>query len=258
MQDSDYMLSRNFSLQTVGDLNWIKEHYHFDTIAFSIDELIVLNVNREEKDIERFSRNLIELNKNCFMPIAAGGGIRRIEDAYALLNAGADKIVINSAVINQPELVVSLVKTFGSQCVVASIDYKMAGDNIEVFISDGSHPTGLSVNEVIETTQKLGCGEIYLTSMDKDGTGEGLDLELIRQITDIVKVPLIASGGVGKYGHFAEGVLKSKAEAVSTANLFNFIEDGLKEARLTMQEQGIEMASWDFGFHNIICKGNAI
>lgn len=245
------MLSRNFTLQSVGKLDWIKEHYNFDAIAFSIDELIVLNVERGNKNVEQFSRNLAELNKGCFMPLAAGGGIRKIEDAYVLLSAGADKLVINTPLITNPTLVTSLVKTFGSQCLVASIDYKWTEDNTEVFISDGSHSTGLTVEEAVETAQRLGCGEIYLTSMDMDGTGEGLDLEFIQQIAALSKLPLIASGGVGKYEHFSRGILEGKADAVSTANLFNFIEDGLTEARFTMRKEGIEMASWDFGFQNV-------
>ena len=244
IQNGTYMLSRNFSLQSVGNLNWIKENYNFNAIAFSIDELVVLNVDRTEKDVNAFSEHLKELNKNCFMPIASGGGIRKIEDAYTLLSAGADKIVINTPLVTQPELVASLVKIFGSQCVVASIDYKKIGDKTEVFISNGSRPAGLTLEKATRLAEGLGCGEIYLTSMDRDGTGEGLDLELVKRIATNSKVPLIASGGVGKYGHFAEGILQGRAEAVSTANLFNFIEDGLSDARLTVQDRGIRMATW--------------
>lgn len=246
MQEGVYMLSRNFSLQSVGDLNWIKEYYNFNAISYSIDELIVLNVERGEKNIDAFSRNLEELNRNCFMPIAAGGGIRKIEHAYRLLDAGVDKLVVNTPLIKHQEFVRSLVRTFGSQCIVASIDYKEIDKGMEVFIANGSTPTGLMVDETVKIAEELGCGEIYLTSMDRDGTGEGLDLELIQRISDNTKVPVIASGGVGKYGHFTEGVARGKAKAVSTANLFNFIEDGLTEARLTMGKEGLEMATWDF------------
>ncbi|NQU95475.1 MAG: imidazole glycerol phosphate synthase subunit HisF [Candidatus Omnitrophica bacterium] len=253
MQEGTYMLSRNFSLQSVGGLDWIKEFYNFDAITFSIDELIVLNVERGVRKIDEFSKNLAELNKGCFMPLAVGGGIRTMEHAYSLLNAGADKLIINTPLIEEPKFVSSLVKTFGSQCIIASIDYRVKkdGDNT-VCIRNGSHPTGKGVDEVVKIARNLGCGEIYLTSIDKDGTGEGLDLELIRQVTSTATVPVIASGGVGKFGHFTEGLLQGKAEAVSTANLFNFIEDGLIEARSDMQKEGIKMASWNFSFYSTV------
>ncbi|MDD5005745.1 MAG: HisA/HisF-related TIM barrel protein [Candidatus Omnitrophica bacterium] len=242
------MLSRNFSLQSVGNIDWIRECYNFDAIAFSIDELIVFNVEREKKDVKEFSRNLIELSKRCFMPIAAGGGIRSIEDAYMILDAGADKLVINTPVITNPELVISFIKTFGSQCIVASIDYKKHDRHTETFIHDGSHSTGLTVEEHVKKAERLNCGEIYLTSMDNDGTGEGLDLDIIKKISEVSMVPLIASGGIGKFNHFTDGILQGKADAVSTANLFNFIEDGLTDARSTMQKCSIDMASWDIDF----------
>lgn len=246
MNDGEYMLSRNFSLQKVGDLKWIKEYYDFDAIAFSIDELIVLNVSREDKDLSKFAIKLLELNRTCFMPVAAGGGIRSLEDARLLLNSGADKLVVNSALREDKELVRSLVKVFGSQCIIASIDYKKNGDKTEVFISNGNKPTGLTIEQAVKNALELGCGEIYLTSMDQDGTGYGYDLEALKKIVNISKVPVIASGGVGKYGQLVEGI-QTGADAVSTANLFNFIGDSLTEARKIMQGQGIEMASWKFG-----------
>lgn len=254
MQNGTYMLSRNFNLQYVGDLSWIKKYYNFNAIAFSIDELIVLNVERENKNIEQFSKNLIKLNKNCFMPVAAGGGIRAMEDAYILLNSGADKLVVNTPLITQPSLVTTMVETFGSQCVIASIDYKRTNDSTEVYINNGSQPISQTVEKSVENAQNLGCGEIYLTSMEQDGTGYGYDLELLQKISNISKVPIIASGGAGKYEHFAEGILRGGASAASTANLFNFIADGLTEARRKKQESGLEVASWDFGFHNTIFK----
>lgn len=250
MQNGTYMLSRNFSLQSVGDFNWIKEFYNFDAIAFSIDELVVLNVDRSTKNFKDFSENLIELSKQCFMPISAGGGIRTLEQAYILLNSGAEKLVINTPIIANPELVVSLIKTFGSQSIVASVDYKRKKGHTETFIFDGNSPTGLTVEEHVRKAEGLGCGEIYLTSMDLDGTGQGYDLDVISKISGFTKLPIIASGGAGKYIHFAEGITNGKVAAVSTANLFNFIEDGLIEARQVMRNGGISMASWDFRFSN--------
>ena len=252
MKNGSYQLSRNFNLQDVGDLAWIKKYYNFNAIAFSIDELIVLDVERGGKNIKLFCENLLELNKNCFMPIAAGGGIKSIDDAYFILNSGADKLVINSALKKNNQLVTSLVETFGSQCVIASIDYKKYEDqSTEVFIENGNKPTGKTVEEFIKISHDLGCGEIYLTSMEQDGTGYGFDIDTLKSAEKISSVPIIASGGAGKYQHFADGILIGNASAVSTANLFNFIANGLIKVREKMIENSIEMAKWEFGFHDI-------
>ncbi|MDD3375224.1 MAG: HisA/HisF-related TIM barrel protein [Candidatus Omnitrophica bacterium] len=252
--NGNYMLSRNFSLQKVGDLNWLREHYNFDAIAYSIDELILLNVAREDKNFKQFSENIMELGKQCFIPIVAGGGIRKLEDAYLLMNSGADKLVVNSPVTTDPALVKALVNIFGSQCIVASIDYFVTQDKTEVYISNGSKATGMTVEQAIEKAQGLGCGEIYLTSMDNDGTGEGYDLETIKKASSFSKVPIIVSGGAGKYGHLAEGIVHGGVTASATANLFNFMADGLSEARDVMKQRGIEMASWEI----ILSKENGL
>lgn len=253
MKKGSYQLSRNFNLQDVGDLTWIKKYYNFDAIAFSIDELIIINVDREEKNVNLFCENLLKLNENCFMSITAGGGIRSMDDAYLILNSGADKLIVNTPLITQPSLVESMVETFGSQCVIASIDYKKNDNStIDVFIENGHKSTNSSIEEAIENAHELGCGEIYLTSMEQDGTGYGYDLDILKKVVSMSKIPVIASGGAGKYEHFAEGILKAKASAVSTANLFNFIADGLIFVRSTMIERGLDMATWDLGFHNVI------
>jgi len=249
MKNGSYQLSRNFNLQDVGDLSWLKKRYNFDAIAFSIDELIVVNVERGEKNVDVFCENLLRLNENCFMPIAAGGGIRSMDDAYKILDSGAEKLIVNTPLVTQPDLVKSLVKTFGSQCIIASIDFKKYEDGkIDVFIENGSKPTGQTIEESVKNAHDLKCGEIYLTSMEQDGTGYGYDLDVLEKIVSSSKIPIIASGGAGKYEHFADGIQKAGAPAVSTANLFNFIADGLIEVRKTMIDRGLDMASWDLGF----------
>jgi cyclase len=251
MKRGSYQLSRNFNLQDVGDLSWIKKNYNFDAIAFSIDELIVVNVERGEKNVDLFCKNLIKLNENCFMPIAAGGGIRNLDHASKILNSGADKLIVNTPLIKQPDLVESIVDNYGGQCAVASIDFKKMDDgSINVYIENGSEPIDLSLEEAVKNAHDLGCGEIYLTSMEMDGTGYGYDMETLEKVVKKSNIPVIASGGAGKYEHFADGVLKADASAVSTANLFNFMANGLIQARKTMINRGISMAEWDFGFHN--------
>lgn len=244
-QRGTFVLSRNFRLQLVGNLDWLIRHYNFETIAFSIDELIVLNVERGEKDIEEFSRNLRELSKYCLMPIAAGGGIRTFNDARLIMNSGADKLVINTPLYTQKELVTELVEVFGNQCIVASIDYTKKNDDESVMIDNGSRHTGWSIKAAVANAQDLGAGEIYITSMDQDGTGQGLDIEVIQRIGQVSKVPIIASGGVGNYAQVAEGFQEGNVKAVSTANLFNFLGNGLVETRKYLIEKNLNMAVWD-------------
>lgn len=244
MDKSNYMLSRNFTLQSVGNIEWIKENYDFDLISTAIDELIVLNVERGEKNLKEFSENLIALTSNCFMPVAAGGGLRTMRDAELILNSGADKLVVNTTLIEDPDFVKSLVDKYGSQCVVASIDYNTVEDEREVFIQDGSKLTGLKVEDVVRKVEKLGVGEIFLTSIKQDGTGMGYELDFITKVAAMANVSIIASGGAGKYIQFIDAIQECSISAVSTANLFNFMCDGIKDAREHMIEAGVDLAIW--------------
>lgn len=246
LQDGIIQLSRNFSLQAVGNLDWLYRHYDFDSMARSVDELVLLNVGRAHKNITEFAANVSSISKKCFMPIAAGGGISCIEDAYAILDAGADKLIVNSALNGNPNLVMEMVKIFGSQCVVASIDYKYVNSLDEVFTTNGMQPTGLTVEGAIRNAETMGVGEVYLTSMERDGTGEGYDLAMLSRVVNLCQVPIVASGGVGDFEHFVNGMEIENVTGVSTANIFNFVGDGLAEARNHIRECGIELAQWDF------------
>lgn len=246
LQEGIIQLSRNFSLQAVGNLDWLYKHYDFDSMARSVDELVLLNVGRAQKNITEFAANVSSISKKCFMPIAAGGGISCIEDAYAILDAGADKLIVNSALNGNANLVMEMVKIFGSQCVVASIDYKYANSLDEVFTANGMQPTGLTVEGAIRNAEKMGVGEVYLTSMERDGTGEGYDLAMLSRVVNLCQVPIVASGGVGDFEHFVNGMKIENVTGVSTANIFNFVGDGLAEARNHIRECDIELAQWDF------------
>lgn len=236
------MLSRNFSLQRGGDMAWLREHYEFDAIAFSVDELVILNVNRGDKQMAAFAQTVAELTTHCFMPIAAGGGIRSLDDAKTLLEAGADKIVVNTPLFDDPELVRSLVRRYGSQCVIASIDYRR-GESDEVFTANGSRATGQTVSEAIALAESLGAGELYVTSINRDGTGQSCDVEFVSAIP--TKIPLIISGGAGNFEHLETALRKNGISAVSTANLFNFMSDNLTEARNHLRAEGIALGTWE-------------
>ena len=245
-QDGTIQLSRNFSLQGVGNLEWLYNHYDFDSMAHSIDELILLNVGRVTKNSTEFAEHVNSISKKCFMPIAAGGGIVCLDDAYNILDAGADKLVVNTALYKNKKLVMEMVKIFGSQCVVASIDYKYLNSQDEVLTLNGVSKTGLTVENAIKNAEKMGVGEIYLTSMEHDGTGQGYDLEMLRRVVNLCQVPVIASGGVGDFEHFVSGMEIENVTGVSTANVFNFVGDGLAEARNHISQCKIELAYWDF------------
>jgi cyclase len=239
-----FMQSRNFRLQKVGNLGWLEKNYKFQEIAFSIDELIVLNASRNIKSIHKFASTISELVNDVFIPIAAGGGIRSLNDADLLFNSGADKIVLNSVLYQNPILVEDLVKIYGSQSIIASIDYKNNNGINEVYISDGTQRIELTLEQYLEHIESLNVGEVYLNSIEKDGTGFGYDFQVIKSVGKIIKLPLIIAGGAGNESHLIEGLQLNGVSAVATANLFNFIGDGLPKARQKIILSGINIADW--------------
>ncbi|MFW3372427.1 HisA/HisF-related TIM barrel protein [Aliarcobacter butzleri] len=236
--------SRNFRLQKVGNISWLEKNYKFKDIAFSLDELIVLNASKDKKNIQEFGKVLSELVNDVFIPIAAGGGIRTVEDAKFLFENGADKLVINTILYENPDLIKELVKIYGSQSLVACIDYKKIDKINRIFINDGRKEIEFTLEEYLKYVQSLGIGEIYFNSIEKDGTGFGYDTETIEQISDIVKVPLIIAGGAGNEKHLIDGLSLDCVSAVATANLFNFIGNGLPNARKKIIEQDLNIARW--------------
>lgn len=240
-----FMQSRNFRLQKVGNLNWLEKNYKFQSIAFSLDELIVLNATKGKKNISEFAQTISDLVNDVFIPIAAGGGIRTIEDAELLFNSGVDKLVVNTAIVESPEFVKLLVKQYGSQSIVASIDYKKVNDVLEVYIKDGTSKIEMTLIEYIKHIQNLEVGEIYLNSIDKDGTGFGYDFETITYLESQINLPLIIAGGAGNESHMIKGLNLKGVSAVSTANLFNFIGDGIPKARRKILDLNINIANFN-------------
>ena len=236
--------SRNFRLQKAGNLNWLKRNYNFKEIAFSLDELIVLNASRGEKKIEEFAKILEGIVEDVFIPIAAGGGIRDIDDAKLLFNSGADKLILNSLLYTRPDLVKNLVQQYGSQSLVASIDYRKLNGNIAVFINDGTKKIDMNIEDYLKYVENLDIGEIYLNSIDRDGTGFGYDFDTIDNHTNQLKKPLIIAGGAGNADHLIQGLKREKVDAVATANLFNFIGDGLVNAREEIISKNLNIAKW--------------
>jgi cyclase len=239
-----FMQSRNFRLQKVGDINWLERNYKFQNISFSLDELIIVDATKEKKDIKIFSETVKRLVNNVFIPVAAGGGIRQLEDAELLFNNGADKVILNSTLYETPELAKSIIEKYGSQSLVASVDYKLVDGTPVIYINDGSVPLSIPLDEYLTFLQTLGVGEILLNSIQQDGTGFGFDLSTIREYGQSISVPLLIMGGAGNEQHLFDGLKQDGVSAVVTANLFNFIGNGLPNARIFMLNNNANLARW--------------
>lgn len=240
-----FMLSRNFRLQQVGDLNWLEKNYNFRETALAIDELIVLNVERSRESLEPFFEHVKKLNDDCFVPIAAGGGIRSVEDARQLLRSGADKVVINSILHDDRALVAELAAEFGKQCLVASIDTKRVDGTFRVFIDNGTRIVDGDLSSYLSDLATLPIGEIFLNSMDRDGTGQGYDEEMLGHVPRDIAIPLILFGGAGKPEHFTFGLTDDRVDAVCTAHLFNFVGNSLQLSRDHLLSEGMNLVRWD-------------
>ena len=222
-------------LRDAGDPVELAERYD----AEGADELVFLDITatHEKRD------TMVELARrtadNVFIPFTIGGGIRSVADAQAVLDAGADKVSVNSAAVRRPELLAEMAEVFGAQCVVLAIDAKRAGDGYEVFLDGGRTPTGREAIEWAREGAERGAGEILLTSMDRDGTEDGYELELTRAVADAVDIPVIASGGAGELSHLVDAVERGGADAVLCASIFHYGTYRVAEAKQAMHAAGI-------------------
>ena len=207
--------------------------------AAGADELCFLDISASHEGRGTLIDVVRRTAEVCFMPLTVGGGVRSVEDARALLLAGADKVAVNSAAVARPEVVSDIAERFGSQCVVASIDARWSHDHWEIFTHGGRRPTGIDAVEHAVRLAELGAGELLVTSMDGDGTQRGYDLKLTRKIADSVSVPVIASGGVGTLQHLVEGVTEGHASAVLAASIFHFGTHTIGEAHAALRAAGL-------------------
>ncbi len=207
--------------------------------AAGADELCFLDIGASHEGRETILDVVRRTAEVCFMPLTVGGGVRSAEDARALLLAGADKVAVNSAAVARPELVAEIAARFGSQCVVASVDARRADGHWEVFTHGGRRATGIDAVEHALKLAELGAGELLVTSMDRDGTKQGHDLDLTRIIADAVRVPVIASGGAGTVQHLVDGVVDGHASAVLAASIFHFGEITIGEAHAALRAAGL-------------------
>lgn len=210
------------------------------------DEITFLDITASHEDRETTVDTVRAIAGQVFIPLTVGGGIRTLEDIRTMLNAGADKVSINTAAVNNPEFVRKAAERFGSQCIVVAVDAKrvcVEDESLrwEIFTHGGRNPTGIDAIDWAKQMVIFGAGEILLTSMDRDGTKIGFDLELNKAVSRAVNVPIIASGGVGELDHLADGVLTGEADAVLAASIFHFGEYTIREAKKHMAAKGIEV-----------------
>jgi len=227
------------ALRDAGDPVEIAARYD----AEGADELCFLDITASSDERDIIVHVIEAVAERVFIPLTVGGGVRRVEDVRRLLNAGADKVSINTAAVQNPQLVREASGKVGNQCIVVAIDAKRRADGAgwEVYTHGGRRPTGMDAVEWARRMQEAGAGEILLTSMDRDGTREGFDLGLTRAVSDAVSVPVIASGGVGTLAHMAEGVLEGGADAVLAASIFHFGDYTVRQAKEYMRGRGIEV-----------------
>ncbi|WOG28142.1 imidazole glycerol phosphate synthase subunit HisF [Endozoicomonas sp. 8E] len=210
------------------------------------DEITFLDITASHEDRDTMVHTVERMASEVFIPLTVGGGIRKVEDIRAMLNAGADKVSINTAAVFNPEFVQEAADRFGSQCIVVAIDAKKVSlsgepERWEIFTHGGRKPTGLDAIEWARKMQQLGAGEILLTSMDQDGVKNGYDIGVTRAISNALDIPVIASGGAGNLDHLVEGVKEGKADAVLAASIFHFAEYSIPQAKAYMAKHGIEM-----------------
>jgi len=210
------------------------------------DEITFLDITASSDDRATTVNMVEKIASEVFIPLTVGGGIREVEDVRRMLNAGADKVAINTAAIHNPELVREATNYFGSQCIVVAIDAKKVSaegepDKWDIFTHGGRRDTGIDAVEWAKKMAEYGAGELLVTSMDRDGTKAGFNLPLTKAITDAINIPVIASGGVGNLQHLADGVMQGGADAVLAASIFHFSEYTVGEAKAFMADQGIEV-----------------
>ena len=228
---------RFLNLKDAGDPVEVAKRYEEE----GADELVFLDITASAEGREIMIEVVRKVAETVFMPFTVGGGIRSVEDMRRILEAGADKVSINTAAVKNPKLVEEGARVFGSQCIVVAIDAKRRDGGWEVYINGGRTPTGLDAVEWARRVESLGAGEILLTSMDRDGTKEGYDVELCRAVAEAVSIPVIASGGAGTKEHFYEVFKEGKADAALAASLFHFREVSIPDLKDYLARRGIRV-----------------
>lgn len=240
-----FVQSRNFSLQKVGNIEWIKKNFDLEKISNFIDEVAIINLSTKDF-YEDFLKSLTELSKFFLIPIIAGGKVNNFDVVKKYFSAGCDKILLNTGLYEKPQLVKKISTSYGAQSIVASIDLKKDGDKYSVYLSNGKKKINTNSKNYIKNILEMSIGEILLRSIDKDGSGTGLDYDLISLMPKNHNKNLILTGGCGNIKHIEEGLLKKNVNAVCTGNLFNFINEELKNTRESLLKNKIDLPEWEY------------
>jgi cyclase len=203
------------------------------------DEICFLDITASNENRSTIYEVVKKTSEKCFVPLTVGGGVRSIEDINKLLNCGADKVSINTAAVQNPKIVMESSLKFGSQCIVVAIDAKKEGNSWKIFTHGGRNKTDIDAIKFAKQMEEYGAGELLVTSMDRDGTQKGYDIDLMQKISEMVNIPVIASGGVGSLDHLAEGITKGKANAVLAASIFHYGKYSIKQAKEYLDSKGI-------------------
>lgn len=237
VKDGRVVKGKSFvGLRDAGDPVELAEYYYKE----GADELTFLDITASFEERDTFAHIVEAISEKVFIPLTVGGGIRTIEDVRRMLKAGADKTAFNTAAVKNPDIIKQAAEKFGSQCIVVAIDAKRSGeDKWEVYTHGGRTPTGLDALKWAKKAEKLGAGEILLTSMDADGHKEGYDIRLTRSVSEAVNIPVIASGGAGNKEHLYHALNEGKADAVLAASIFHFSEHSIRDAKAYLAEKGV-------------------
>ena len=246
-KDNYFYLSRNFTLQKVGDLDWLIKNFGFGKTTNYIDELMIILVKKDptNEDFKNYFKTVENLRKNIFIPIILGGGIDNLDIARNFFEKGADKISINTASYEKKDIVNQIANLYGSQSISIMLDYKKTDNGINLFSDCGTKFQNINFDKHLNDIENLSCGEIILNSIDNDGNGAGLDFEILNHIADDFSKPILLMGGAGKPEHFSEALKTQKISGAITANLFNFLGSGLNIARKKLIENKVHVV--DFG-----------
>ena len=239
-----FHLSRNFSLQKVGDVDWLIRNFGFGKATNYIDEIIILLVkkNPTKSDFNNFFRDILKLRKSLFIPITLGGGIRDLKISKKSFDNGADKILINTLAYENKQVIEKIADFYGSQAICIMVDHKKINNEINLYSYYGTRLNKISLRKHLENLNSLSCGEIILNSIDNDGNAAGIDLTILDNVEIGIKKPILIMGGAGKPEHLSKVLASKKISGVITANLFNFLGDGLKLARNFALEKNIRLA----------------
>ena len=241
-KDGQYVQSRNFVTNSIGDTDWIIKNYNFENISKYIDELIILDIS-ENKNMDNFLKSVEKITKKTFVPLSLGGGLISFSKAKFFLKNICDKIVLNTGLfLKKNDFIFEISNFFGSQSIIASLDFKNIKNNKYIFIRNGLIDTKTRLEVFLKKIDKYPVGDILVRSIDRDGTGQGLDPSIANDF--ILKKPLIISGGCGNYKHFIKYLKNKNIAAISTSNLLNFIGDGLKNLRTEILNHKINLPKW--------------